>query len=674
LEVKNSFGFAPNLSLSSFHNAVNLRKSSALSTSALPLPSNMAYHDLTSDQSAPPDAKSLLGLGSKFIPKPKLTTGDILPSFDRLERDFHIKVHFAGDIDERFATRDASRSKLIVKSIWKPSTRDIPNWCSQRLSKFFTRAQRLFKRRKAKSNLTPCQESLLETLPDDPRLLFPETDKGLGPCAVEYDQYVEDCLIHLKNSEVYQQLSEEEAFALAKVIQAEISDWLKRHKGTIGDQAFEYITDHLKSNESSPFGQFYVLYKIHKGKKNGRWPTRPVCSDVSSLPHGLGKWVTEMLTPIQQAQLSYFRDSFVLKDILDKMRLPPNALLFTSDATSMYTNIKTTPALEEVSKFLRNQQHTFGHYDRVALTEALHLVFRNNILKFGDTFWRQISGTAMGTPPAPPWATVTYALHENEMLPRWQDQVHFYKRFIDDVIGVWLLHPDPSRNQELWDAFCADMNGWHGLEWECTTPSTTINFMDLTITIIDGKLETTLFEKAENLYLYIPPHSSHPRGVFTGLVYGQVLRIRRLCSKSTDADNKINEFLSRLMARGHTFEDLAPLFHRAEENAKAYLSRSPEEVEALKQKKWEDSHNQVFFHLQFHPDDPPSRDIQRLWQEYVFAPPGEQQLPEMENLDGNAVGINKLVVAYSRPLNLKNRFSVRDIHGRGRPVSEYLAE
>jgi hypothetical protein len=40
----------------------------------------------------------------------------------------------------------------------------------------------------------------------------------------------------LKNSEVYQQLSEEEAFALAKVIQAKISDWLKHHKGTIGDQ------------------------------------------------------------------------------------------------------------------------------------------------------------------------------------------------------------------------------------------------------------------------------------------------------------------------------------------------------------------------------------------------------------------------------------------------------
>jgi hypothetical protein len=65
------------------------------------------------------------------------------------------------------------------------------------------------------------------------------------------------------------------------------------------------------------------------------------------------------------------------------------------------------------------------------------------------------------------------------------------------------------------------MNGWLGLEWVCTEPSTTINFMDLTITIVDGKLETTLFEKAMNLYLYIPPYSAHPRCIFTGLIFGR---------------------------------------------------------------------------------------------------------------------------------------------------------
>ena len=46
----------------------------------------------------------------------------------------------------------------------------------------------------------------------------------------------------------------------------------------------------------------------------------------------------------------------------------------------------------------------------------------------------------------------------------------------------------------------------------------------------------------------------------------------------------------------------------------------------------------------------------------------------MKNDTEEEVGLSKLVVAYSRPLNLKNRFTVRDIHGRGKPVSEYLAK
>ena len=415
------------------------------------------------------------------------------------------------------------------------------------------------------------------------------------------------------------------------------------------------------------------MYKIHKGIKNGRWPTRPVCSDVTSLPHGLGKWITEELTPIQKKQPSYFQDSYELKEMLDELSLPPNTLPFTADAESMYTNIKTQPALESISNHIRTKVRRCPRR-KEALIEGMSLVLRNNIFRFGDTYWRQFSGTAMGTPPAPPYATIFYALHENDMVPRWKDNVFFYKRFIDDVIGFWTADEDPARNDILWTEFEADMNRWHGLKWICEKPSHSVNFMDLTITVVDGHIETKLFEKALNLYLYLPPHSSHPRGVFTGLISGQILRIRRLCTHKSDADSSIRDFLDRLLQRGHTQESLAPLFASAENNAKAFLQRSNSERKQLKQQQWKDAHNQVFFHLQFHPNDPTSRDIQTLWRDTVAEPEGETPLCDLENLDEERVGIEKLVVAYSRPLNLANRFSVRDIHGRGKPVSEYLAE
>ena len=278
----------------------------------------------------------------------------------RFERDFFIKVIFAFDASENDALALADenennhRPKLYVKSKWNPTACDVPSWACNRLSKFINRVKRLFKKRKSTPNLLPFQESLMQSLLDDKTLLYPETDKGLGPCAVTYDQYVSDCLVHLRNRECYLQLSKEEALLATDILETDILAWLKKYKNHIENMPRKYIEEHMKSVSASPFGQFYILYKIHKGiGDDGRWPTRPVCSDVSSLAHGLGKWVNEELTPVAKAQASFFQDTFALKELLDGIEVPPGALLFTAVAAAMYTNIKTEPALEEMTAYLR---------------------------------------------------------------------------------------------------------------------------------------------------------------------------------------------------------------------------------------------------------------------------------------------------------------------------------
>jgi hypothetical protein len=196
----------------------------------------------------------------------------------------------------------------------------------------------------------------------------------------------------------------------------------------------------------------------------------------------------------------------------------------------MYTYIPTEPALVEFSSYLRAEDgSTFNHYRSDLLIAALEIVFRNNIFTFGDTFWQQVSGTGMGVSPAPPWATIFFALCEHTLVPRWSKYVSFYRRFIDDIFCVWLCDPDPDENARQWNAFKAELQLWHGLTcWECTEPSDSCNFMDTIISIENNRIVTCVYEKDLNLYLYLPPNSAHSKGVGTGLVFGQVLCYRRL--------------------------------------------------------------------------------------------------------------------------------------------------
>ena len=220
---------------------------------------------------------------------------------------------------------------------------------------------------------------------------------------VTYDQYVTDCLLHLTDTTTYTRLSKEHAHEHASHLQRTISNWLTSNRPFLDRMDAKYIWHHMHTNRLNPFGQFYVTYKIHKGMKNNTWPTRLVCSDVSSIQHGLGKWVDQMLQPIARAPSFYFKDSFAFKQLIDRLTLPSHAQLFTSDATSMYTNIQTGRALETISDYLRsNENSRFHHYNATTLIEALQIIFRNNVIQFGDTYWQQISGTGMGISPAPP--------------------------------------------------------------------------------------------------------------------------------------------------------------------------------------------------------------------------------------------------------------------------------
>ena len=622
-------------------------------------PQNCAFHDLTQGKVMPKGLSSLLGLSHSFIPTPPSTMPmeDVEATLDRFERDMQLKVYFADE------PMDANPPPLYLKSNWRPNPGEIPREVDRRLFNFFRAVKSIFAVQKGRSNLSPTQLRLLRWARTQADYIIAKTDKNLGPCAIEFARYVKDALAHFSDTSTYTFLTETEARDMARDTHRQINTWAVDNCKIIGKDAYLYVMKLTQQNASDPFGYFYLMYKIHKTPMK----TRPVVSDCASLTHPLGKWVDTMLQPFAQAVPTYFRDSFALKAILARLRVPSGARLFTCDAKSMYTNIDTNIALARISAYLRldSTKQQFTHYDPEALIAALEIVMRKNIFRFGDLYLTQIMGTAMGIPCAPSWATLFQGIEERDtILPNFTQQLLIFLRYIDDVIGIWIPNPSGRDFNDLIHSMNVGC-----LEWEFTDLSTSVDFMDMTISIVDESIKTDLYEKPMALYLFIPPHSAHPPGITAGHINGEVLRIHRLCSEEEDVTKRVCTFFRRLTRRGHYPSTLLPLFKKALTNARKFMATSDASRLLAKEAKTEEARRRVYLHREYHPQGPPSRSVQQLFEEHVLRPPGETPFNQL----GRGIPLDAMVVANHRAPNLGNILSYRRICKHNRPpASSFL--
>ena len=557
---------------------------------------------------------------------------------------------------------------MYLKSKNRPSLP--PPQISLRMCNFEIQLRRLFSHHpRIKSNLSKFQHRILQRLKHNGTTVFAIADKNLGPVAILLIKYIEDGLIHLKNEKTYLILSEAQALAEDCTLREEIRAWICKYARALPNSVRAYLRSKLKETKDDPFGYFYLLYKLHKNPVS----TRPVCSDCAATPHALGQWVDEMLQPIVKAQDAYFKDTFELKGELDKRGVGWMYSLLTCDAVSMYTNIDTEDCISRLSTFLLDAetQAKFPHYNPKALIAAIKIVMRNNRMKFGDIYARQLIGIAMGMSPAPTIANLYVAIHERAKIIGKFDSLSYYRRFIDDGFAIWKHHPDPDIDAANYKSFQDAIRGG-GLDWTFTKRAKQVDFMDLTITIEDNKLSTNLFQKPLALHLFIPPHSCHPKKCFKGLVTGMTLRIHRLCSHQRDIDHWTKQFYTHLLDRGYHREVIVPLLNSAIESSTAYLATS-EAYRQLQKEKKAGGNNKVFFKLKYHTFDPDSSIIQQLWRDCVVQPPGMPHLTSLCNSLGENIRTDRLCIAYSRYHNIGNLLSYRKICNRPGPkVSSLL--
>ena len=83
-----------------------------------------------------------------------------------------------------------------------------------------------------------------------------------------------------------------------------------------------------------------------------------------------------------------------------------------------------------------------------------------------------------------------------------------------------------------------------------------------------------------------------------------------------------------------------------------------------KSKKETAHRRQIFLHLPYHPSNPSSKTIQKMWMKQVANPPNQPPLHCLTNKKGYNIPIKQLTIAWHCPPNLGNLLSYRKLNNR----------
>ena len=236
--------------------------------------------------------------------------------------------------------------------------------------------------------------------------------------------------------------------------------------------------------------------KIHKPFSNVTG--RPVISNCGTSTEKASEFLDFYLKPLMQNGWSYIRDS---GDFIDKMKkigkIFEGSFLVTADV--------------------------------VGLVKLAEFVLKNNLFEFNDKVKQQISGTAIGTKFAPPYACIYMDKTETDFLKTQDLQPFIWLRYIDDIFFIWTHgEAELKRFMEKQNQFLPN------LKFTYESSQKKVAFLDLNVSLENGCITTDLYTKSTDCHQYLHCSSAHPDHLKNSVIYSQALRLSNICDYERD--------------------------------------------------------------------------------------------------------------------------------------------
>ena len=484
----------------------------------------------------------VLGMGLNFIPTPPCVDGDaIQESVRKFTRQMHLRYFFHG------SQKTKEIEKFTNKSTWEPPVKE--DSIVTELDDLQNCIAVVSTPNNQGINMTKRQINAIKSLKENKDIIIKPADKGSATVVMSTNNYIGEANRQLANALHYAPANE----TIAPRTAAKLSSVLNtlQRKGYISRRQLNY----LKPPTAPRNRQLYLLPKIHKDpdkwpQKERMPPGRPIISDCGSESYKVSEYIDEFLCPLAINHPSYVKDTTDFIDKITSLMIPADAMLFTMDVESLYTNIDNTSGLEAVKRAftLTNEP------DRpdAEILDLLSISLNNNVFQFHGNFYKQIWGTAMGQKYATNYANLFMAQWEKHALQKCPNKPIIYLRYLDDIFGIW------THGEVEFDKFISILNAHQtNINLTSETSYQEINFLDTTIFKGDrfskeGILDSKVFFKATDTHQLLHKKSFHPKHTFSGIVKSQILRFHRICNNTVDFEAATAILFHSLGSRGYS--------------------------------------------------------------------------------------------------------------------------
>ena len=315
--------------------------------------------------------------------------------------------------------------------------------------------------------------------------------------------------------------------------------------------------------------------------------------------------------------------------------LPEGALLVTLDVSSLYTfNIPIEEGVRASAKALLHHRDPQDKPATHEIVKLLRLVLHCNNFEFNCEHFLQTSGTAMGTKVAPSYANIFMADLEANRLLNFPSQPEVWWRFIDDIFCIW-THGEANLQE-----FVNHLNSCHPtIKFTEEHSSIEIPYLDTLVKFDENNsLYTSLYTKPTDTHTYLHFRSAHPKHCKTAGPHGQLLRVKRICTRPEDFEHFASKILHYYKLRGYPPRLLNDTMGKVRGMARDTLlqQRPPQHSQHMNQ-------NKLFMITQYHPTLPPVKNIiQENWNTI------------QASKYGSFLGDKEVIIGYRRATNLKD--------------------